>query len=91
MLHYVIVKTIVLVGLKHFPNVEPRFYCPQAFLSLDFQCKDEISELKQTEKSTWRRTSQAAVERQDLCCTYLAHHELERTELSLLCLVVDSE
>ena len=40
MLHYVIVKTVVLAGLTG--------------------C-----------------TSQAALERQDLSCTYLAHHELE--------------
>ncbi len=31
--------------LKHLPNVETRFYCPQAFLSLDFQCRDDIFEL----------------------------------------------
>jgi hypothetical protein len=30
--------------LKHLPNVKTRFYCPQAFLSLDFQCKDDVSE-----------------------------------------------
>ncbi len=23
-----------------------RFYCPQAFLNLDFQCRDDVSELK---------------------------------------------
>ncbi len=27
-------------------GVETRFYCPQAFLSLDFQCRDDVSELK---------------------------------------------
>ncbi len=32
--------------LKHLHNVEPRFYCPQTFLSLDFQCRDDVSELK---------------------------------------------
>ena len=32
--------------LKHHHNVETRFYCPQAFLSLDFQCRDDVSELK---------------------------------------------
>ncbi len=32
--------------LKHLPNVETRFYCPQTFLSLDFQCRDDVSELK---------------------------------------------
>jgi len=30
--------------LKHLHNVETRFYCSQTFLSLDFQCKDDISE-----------------------------------------------
>jgi len=36
-----------LDGLKHLHNVETCFYCPQTFLSLDFQCRDAISELKQ--------------------------------------------
>ena len=27
-------------------NVTTRFYCPQAFLSLDFQCQDDLLELK---------------------------------------------
>ena len=31
---------------KHFHNVEKRFYCPQAFLRLDFQCREYVSELK---------------------------------------------
>jgi hypothetical protein len=31
--------------LKHLPSVETRIYCPQAFLSLDFQCRDDVSEL----------------------------------------------
>ena len=31
--------------LQHL-NVTTRFYCPQAFLSLGFQCKDDVSELK---------------------------------------------
>jgi len=26
--------------LKHTPDVETRFYCPQALLSLDFHCRD---------------------------------------------------
>ena len=30
--------------LKHLPNVEMRFYCPQAFLSLDFQCGGDVAE-----------------------------------------------
>ncbi len=28
--------------LKHLYNVETPFYCPQTFLSLDFQCRDGI-------------------------------------------------
>ena len=32
--------------LKHLHNVEMRFYRPQAFLSLDFQCRDDVSETK---------------------------------------------
>jgi len=32
-------------GLKHLHNVETHFYCPQAFLSLDFQFRDDVSEL----------------------------------------------
>ena len=32
--------------LKHLPNVETHLCCPQAFLSLDFQCRDDGSKLK---------------------------------------------
>ena len=34
--------------LKHLPSVETLCYCPQALLSLDFQCDNDIPELKQT-------------------------------------------
>ena len=34
--------------LRHFHNVETRFYCPQPFLSVNFQCRDDVSELRQT-------------------------------------------
>ena len=37
-----------IVDLKHLHNVELHSYCHQAFLSLDVQCRDDISELKQT-------------------------------------------
>ncbi len=37
---------ISVLNLKHLHNVEMRFYCPQAFLSLDFQCRHDVSELK---------------------------------------------
>ncbi len=36
--------------LKHLPNVEPCFYCPQAFLTLDFLCRMDVAELKQTSR-----------------------------------------
>jgi len=32
--------------LKYHDNVETRFYCPQIFLYLDSQCRDDVSELK---------------------------------------------
>lgn len=32
--------------LKHLQNVKLHLYCPQMFLSLDFQCMDDVSELK---------------------------------------------
>ena len=38
----------MLPVLQHLRNVETRLYCPQAFLSLDFQCRDDVSEVKQT-------------------------------------------
>ena len=28
---------------EHLPNVKTRFYCPRAFLSLDFLCRDDVS------------------------------------------------
>ena len=34
-----------MMVLNHLPNVETRFDCPQAFLSLDFHCRTEMSEL----------------------------------------------
>lgn len=36
------------VNLKHAPGMKKRFYCPQASLSLYFQCRDDIPELKYT-------------------------------------------
>ena len=36
----------LLYNPTHLSNVERRFYCPQAFPSLDFQCRDDISEFK---------------------------------------------
>ena len=34
--------------LKNLHNVETLFYCSQASLNLEFQCKDDVSELKYT-------------------------------------------
>ena len=36
----------IISGLNHLPDVERRFYCPQVFLRLDFQCQMDVSELK---------------------------------------------
>ncbi len=36
----------VCLRLKHLHNVETCLYCPQLFLSLDFQRKDNVFELK---------------------------------------------
>ena len=33
---------------KHLHNVETRVYCPQMFLSFEFQCRDGVSELYYT-------------------------------------------
>ena len=30
--------------LRHIHNVETQVHCPQMFLSLDFQCRDAVSE-----------------------------------------------
>jgi len=43
-----VVNFLSCVLLKHLPNVETRFYCPQAFLSSGFHCRMDVSELKQT-------------------------------------------
>jgi len=32
----------VIADLSHLHNVETCFYCPQTFLSLDFQCRDDV-------------------------------------------------
>jgi len=33
-----------LHGLRHLHSVQRWFYCPQLFLGLDFQCRDDVSE-----------------------------------------------
>ena len=38
------VHQLAVHALKHLPNVKTRFYCPQAFLTLHFWCRDDISE-----------------------------------------------
>jgi len=37
---------VLLADLIQLPTVETRFYCPQAFLSLNFQRREDVSELK---------------------------------------------
>ncbi len=39
-------KAFPLFHVKHL-HVEKRLYCPQTFLSLNFQCRDDVSELRQ--------------------------------------------
>ncbi len=34
--------------LKQLHNADMRFYCPQTFLSLGFQCRDDVPEFKMT-------------------------------------------
>ncbi len=36
----------VVAELKHLRNVETWFFCPQTFLNLDFQCRDDVCELE---------------------------------------------
>ena len=36
------IKSGMIVGLKHLPSEKTRFYCPQAFLSVDLQCRDDV-------------------------------------------------
>jgi len=39
---------VILVVQKHPPSIKKRCYCPQTFLYLDFQCKDDMSDVKYT-------------------------------------------
>jgi len=41
-------RMLIQQELKHLHNVETHLYCPQTFLYLDFQCRDDVSEWKQT-------------------------------------------
>ena len=36
-----------LCDLTHLHDVETCYQCPQTFLSLHFQCRDDVSDLKQ--------------------------------------------
>ncbi len=45
---YTVVNARFVTHLKHLPNVEMHFYCPQGFLSIDFHCRMDVSELDQT-------------------------------------------
>ncbi len=40
-----LMSRVQVLHLKHLHNVEMPFYCPQVFLSLDLQCKVDVSEL----------------------------------------------
>ena len=35
-------RTTSLKSLPHLPSVETRFHCPQAFLTVSFQCRDDV-------------------------------------------------
>ena len=38
------IKGEVCTPLRHLHNVEARFWCPQTFLRLDSQCRDDVFE-----------------------------------------------
>ncbi len=38
-----VMKRRQVCNTKHLHDVETRFYCPQKFLSLDLQCRDDVS------------------------------------------------
>ncbi len=65
--------------LKHLHNVETRFYCRHALLSLDFQCRVDISE---SNKMTWEykelmvATSKQAVQETQAIGLVAAHQGL---------------
>lgn len=40
--------SLVFPERQHLPNVELHSYCPQMFLYLDFQSRDDVSDSKQT-------------------------------------------
>jgi hypothetical protein len=42
-----------ITTLQHLPNVKTCFYCPQTFMSLAFQCRDDIS--KQNRQSGFEK------------------------------------
>ena len=47
-LKHLVVKRLQGPQLRHLHNVDMRFHCPQTFLSVDLQCRDDVSELKKT-------------------------------------------
>ena len=59
------------VNLEHLHSVETHFYCPQTFLSLDSQCRDEVSELKL--RRIGIEKSCAATIKTHSACTLLCH------------------
>jgi len=64
------IKSRLIVGLKHLPNVETQFYCPQAFLSLDFQCRDGVSGLERAVELR-RIASNDAAQMCDSACRFI--------------------
>ena len=61
-----VTSSLMLMHLKHLYNVETRFHCPQTFLSLDLQCRDDVSERKQT---FWDWEEQSLTALQTQLCT----------------------
>ncbi len=71
-----LITSLVIAVLKHLPNVETRFYCPQALLSVDFQCRDDASEWKIDDLGLKRASDPLAVrEILLLTCRGLLLHE----------------
>ena len=45
---HVWLQVCLCTALTHLLDVETRYHCPLTILSLDFQCRDDISEVEQT-------------------------------------------
>lgn len=51
---------------KHLPHVERCLYCPQAFLSLDFHCRMETSDISRSKRACTLTTAKTCHERGQL-------------------------